>query len=165
LVLFALDPEAARAFQEALAAEDAVKQYFALVRGAPPAEFRSDRPLTRGSDGLVQPASTAFRTLGAARGFALVEARPATGRRHQVRRHLDHLGHQVVGDTTHGKGRINRWLREEYALPRLFLHAARLVLRHPFTGERRAIADPLPADLAHFLERFAPELLAALPVD
>jgi len=162
IVLFALSPESTRAFQEALRADRAEKAYWALVRGTPPESFRSDRPLTRRSDGVIQPASTEFRRLAGARGFSLVEARLRTGRRHQVRRHLDHLGHQVVGDTSYGKGRINRWLRAEYGLPRLFLHAARVSLLHPFTGVEIEIADPLPPDLAEFLARFAPELAGAL---
>lgn len=159
LVIFALSASAASAFQSALREEGAEKMYWALVRGVPPAGFRSERPLTRRSDGVVQPAATEFRSLASARGFTLVEARLLTGRRHQVRRHLDHLGHQIAGDTTYGKGRINRWLREDHGLPRLFLHAARLRLRHPFTREPLEIVDPLPEDLASFLRGFAPELL------
>ena len=83
------------------------------------------------------------------KGFSLLRARLATGRRHQIRRHLAHLGHQVVGDTRYGKGGINRWLRAEFGLERLFLHAARLQCAF------FEVEAPLAPDLATFLERFA----------
>ena len=70
-----------------------------------------------------------------------------TGRRHQIRRHMAALAHQVVGDTTYGKGRLNRALRERYTLPRLVLHAASLELEHPIAAERLAVRAPLAADL------------------
>jgi len=118
-----------------------------LVRGETARSFTSDRELTS-DKGVKQSARTEFERIGTRRGFTLLKARPRTGRRHQIRRHLSHLGHQVVGDTQHGKGRINRWLREDYGLPRLFLHAWKLDV----SGLR--LRTPLPADLAEFMKRF-----------
>jgi tRNA pseudouridine65 synthase len=158
LVLLALSSESARALQELWHDDATVKRYWALVRGEVPATFSSDRPLTRRSDGVIQDAQTSFERLEEDRGFSLVEARLGTGRRHQVRRHLARLRHQIVGDTTYGKGGINRWLRAEYGLPRLFLHATGLRLVHPVTGETVEIEEPLPSDLAGFLERFSETL-------
>ncbi len=60
---------------------------------------------------------------------------PTTGRRHQIRRHLKHLAHPIIGDATHGKGPLNRWWAQRLGQQRLWLHALRLSLPHPLTGE------------------------------
>ena len=158
LIVFALTSEAARALQESWGADSTEKRYVGLCRSTTPPTFASDRPLTRHEDGVRQEARTTFRTLGHDRGFSLVSASLDTGRRHQIRRHLAHLGAQLVGDTTYGKGGINRWLREEFGLPRLFLHAARLCFRHPSSGEMLELRDRVPVDLDRFLGRFSPPL-------
>ncbi len=87
-----------------------------------------------------------------------------TGRYHQIRRHLAHLAHHVIGDTMHGKGRINNTLRERYGLPRLCLHAARLECAHPSAG-RLEVRAPLAPDLVAFFCRLpgcSDSLLAGL---
>ena len=84
--------------------------------------------------------------------FALVEVRIETGRTHQIRVHLAHLGHPVLGDERYGDFELNRRLRKE-GLRRMFLHAASLELRHPSTGEALRLAAPLPAELARFRDR------------
>jgi len=145
VILFGLSPAAARHCKEQW--DDARKEYLAFVRGETPRRFASDRELT--SDrGVKQEAHTEFATLCSVHGFSLVRARLRTGRRHQIRRHLAHLGHQIVGDTQHGKGGINRWLRAEFGLPRLFLHARRLALG------AIDVRAPLPEDLRSFLRAF-----------
>jgi len=152
LVLFALSPEATRAWQESLARQDSEKRYVAMVRGLAPDGWSSLRSLT--SDrGVRREARTTFETLVRFGGFTLVSARLHTGRRHQIRRHLAHCAHQIVGDSSYGKGGINRYLREEHGLPRLFLHARSLAAIHPETGGTLRVDCPLPADLREFLER------------
>ena len=130
----------------------AIKSYLVLVRGDTPLEFECDLPLSRKKKETPVPALTHFRKIMGKNGFSLLEARIETGRRHQIRRHLARLGHQVVGDSTYGKGRINDSLRRDHGLPRLFLHA--YLLDHPggnaSISEHRQI-DPLPADLLVFL--------------
>jgi tRNA pseudouridine65 synthase len=145
VIAFGLDSESARELQESMG--DGLKEYLVMVRGETAPSFSSDRELSS-DKGVKQSAFTEFELIETKRGFSLIKARLGTGRRHQIRRHLSHLGHQVVGDTAHGKGRINRWLRDEYGLPRLFLHAHRLEC-----SMVRATA-PLPDDLAGFLQRF-----------
>ena len=146
-IAFALSGEDARVLQDALQADDAIKEYLVLCRGETEEQFVSDRPLT--SDrGVAQDARTSFQRLEIMRGFTLLRARLHTGRRHQIRRHLAHLGHQVVGDTKYGKGGINRWLRADFGLERLFLHASRL------RCGRFDVTAPLAEDLSLFLERF-----------
>lgn len=155
VLVFALDPEAARRLGEAFSAgaPEVVKVYLALVRGRAPEEAVVDHPIPRDAGGPRVPAATAVRRLAVAelgprRVYSLVEARPATGRLHQVRRHLKHLSLPVIGDVEYGKGEHNRFFRTEYGLARLALHALSLELPHPATGERLRLAAPVPDDLA-----------------
>jgi tRNA pseudouridine65 synthase len=153
VLVFALDPEAARRLGAAFAEGGVEKVYLALVRGRAPEDALIDHPISRTAGGLRVPAVTAVRRLGLAepepgRVYSLVEARPETGRLHQVRRHLKHIAHPVIGDVEYGKGEHNRFFRERYGLHRLALHALSLALPHPETGERLRLAAPVPADLA-----------------
>ena len=66
---------------------------------------------------------------------SLVEALPTTGRRHQIRRHLKHVAHPIIGDATHGKGPLNRWWAERLGQQRLWLHARALEIAHPVSGQ------------------------------
>ncbi|MBV8618602.1 MAG: pseudouridine synthase [Curvibacter sp.] len=153
VLLMALHPEAARRVGESFERHEVRKRYLALVRGWAPAEAEVDHPLRPDDappDAPAQPAQTRFRRLarlelqgpGApadprypSSRASLVEAWPLTGRRHQIRRHLKHLAHPILGDATHGKGPVNRWWAEQLGQQRLWLHAAELALPHPFSGE------------------------------
>ena len=77
-----------------------------------------------------------------------MEAIPQTGRLHQVRRHLRHLNHPLVGDVNYGSGEINRHYRATYNLHRLALHAHLLAFDHPATGARVVVRAPISEDLA-----------------
>jgi tRNA pseudouridine65 synthase len=156
IVTFALSRPAAAALQQSLQADDARKCYLALVRGSVPEAWRDERPLTD-DGGVARAAVTNFRRLRQFDRCALVEAELETGRWHQIRRHLAHAAHHVLGDTTHGKGRDNRFFRAQRGLHRLFLHAHRLEIRHPATGARLQLADPLPPELAAVLQRLPPQ--------
>jgi tRNA pseudouridine65 synthase len=148
VLLFALDPETARRMQERFAAGAVEKCYLALVRGIPPEEGVIDHPIPSDLDGPRVPAVTAFRRLATFERYALVEARPRTGRRHQIRRHFKHISHPLIGDVRYGKGEHNRLFRERFGLHRLALHALELAFEHPETGEALRIAAPVPEDLA-----------------
>jgi tRNA pseudouridine65 synthase len=106
-----------------------------------------DSPVPRTEGGPRVPAVTAYRRLAVVERWSLVQASPRTGRLHQIRRHLKHLGHPIVGDVNYGKGDINRLFRERYGLRRLALHAAALSFTHPFTGASTTITTRLPDDL------------------
>lgn len=67
--------------------------------------------------------------------FSLVELRPQTGRKHQLRRHMAHLRHPIIGDTAHGDLRQNRGIAVHFDTPGLMLHASELCLTHPVSGE------------------------------
>lgn len=154
LVSLARDPDSARQLQSALQSPQTRKEYLAFSRGITDQSFTCDLPLKVGPKKESRPARTHFDRLLTHDGFSLIQARLETGRRHQIRRHLALLGHQIVGDSTYGKGRINRWLREEHGLPRLFLHSWRLSLPFPDQTKPLEIEDPLPADLLIFLRSF-----------
>lgn len=157
-LLFATGPEAARRLHEAFEAGAVDKRYLALVRGAPaPGEIVVDHPIPRREDGPRVPATTVVRGLAVAevadgpggrrQAYALVEARPRTGRLHQVRRHLKHLGHPLVGDVNYGRSEHNRFFRERFGFARLALHAAGLSWRDA-RGALVEVRAPVPEDLA-----------------
>ncbi len=161
VLLFALDADTARALSRAFEATDAVrKTYRTVVRGWPAAAGLIDHALRRLEDDAragrvdVQAAQTRYRTLQRYElplpygGFpttrcALVELQPLTGRRHQLRRHMKHIAHPIIGDATHGKGALNRAIAEWLGMQRLWLHALRIELTHPATGHALAIEAPL----------------------
>ena len=87
--------------------------------------------------------------------LALLEAELETGRTHQIRVHLAHLGHALAGDDKYGDFTWNRELAR-VGLRRMFLHAARLTFRHPASGERTTLVSPLPAELAAFVATLGP---------
>jgi tRNA pseudouridine65 synthase len=148
VLLFALDPATARRLQEQFETGTVAKRYLALVRGIPPDSGVIDHPIPRDEDGPRVPALTEFRRLATFERYALVEARPRTGRRHQIRRHFKHLSHPLIGDVRYGKGEHNRLFRDRFGLHRLALHALELAFEHPETGESVRIVAPVPEDLA-----------------
>jgi tRNA pseudouridine65 synthase len=150
VLVFALDKDAAAALGRAFEEGSVEKRYLALVRGAPPDHVRVDHALSR-EDGDPQTAVTEVVTLARYGRYALVEARPETGRTHQIRRHLKHLSCPIIGDVRYGKGEHNRFFRTRYGLHRLALHAASLTLTDPSTAERVTIEAPLPGLLARTL--------------
>lgn len=120
------------------------KEYLALVAGAPRAPAGEvDLPVA-GKDAL-----TRYDVAERAGGASLVRAWPVTGRTHQVRVHMAHLGCPVLGDARHGAGAPSTAVR----VPRLALHAHRLELPHPATGDPLLLEAPLPRDLRRAWER------------
>ena len=149
-LVFARTKEAAAILARAFEEGEIDKHYLALVRGTPPDEGVIDYPLPKKEDGPRVRAVTRFRTLARSSvdRCSLVEAMPETGRLHQVRRHLRHINHPLVGDVKHGSGVINRHYRATYALHRLALHASKIAFTHPITGARVEVTAPMPEDLA-----------------
>jgi 23S rRNA pseudouridine955/2504/2580 synthase len=143
------------------------KTYLVLVKGRWRDKVRNVRlPLekrttpagekrVRVADG-GQAAHTIFRLRHAWRSFSLLEAELRTGRTHQIRVHLAHLGYPIAGDDKYGDFDLNRDLARQ-GLKRMFLHAARMVLSHPASGERLVLEAPLPADLQTFIDRLDAE--------
>ncbi|AVR88511.1 RluA family pseudouridine synthase [Thauera aromatica] len=99
-----------------------------------------------------KPAHSVMRLVKRWGGYSLLEVELKTGRTHQIRVHLAHLGFPLCGDDKYGDFALNKRLEGE-GLKRMFLHAARLSFRHPLTGEALAFESPLPTDLQSFIER------------
>jgi len=149
IVLFALDAEAtarlALSWRDPLCID---KRYLAITRGHPPPHVLIDHPIPRepGAERVDAVTEVWLReTIGR---YALVEARPHTGRLHQIRRHLKHLACPLVGDVKYGKGEHNRRWRSEHGLQRLALHATRLTFPHPETQMPITVLAELPEDFA-----------------
>jgi 23S rRNA pseudouridine1911/1915/1917 synthase len=152
VTVFARTPRAAAALAEAFREGGPKKTYLALTARSPrPPEGRLSAPLGKdpARPGLrrVTPggdeAATCYRVLAEGPSSALVEALPETGRTHQIRVHLAHLGAPLLGDARYGGPRRVG----ELEVARVMLHAARLELLHPITGARLSIAAPVPEDL------------------
>jgi tRNA pseudouridine65 synthase len=158
VLLFARSAEAARHWGLAFEAGQVHKRYHALVRGWTAEGGEIDQPLARdpelpsaGQQRLV--ATTRYRRLACFEWpfsvdgrhpltrYALVEAEPLSGRRHQIRRHFKHIAHPLVGDTTHGKGAHNRAVAQWLGVSRLWLHAHHVALDTP-SGPLRIDAPP-----------------------
>lgn len=162
LLLFALHPDAARQLAHDFAYGAVAKRYLAVVRGYLPAAGTIDAPLaaveeTRTSGQVPRPAVTDYRTLATVElpeavgryptsRYSLAELTPYTGRRHQLRRHLKHIFHPIVGDTRYGEGRHNRFFRERYGCHHLLLAAVEATIRHPRSGEALRLTASLPEE-------------------
>jgi tRNA pseudouridine65 synthase len=149
-LVFARSPAAAAALARAFEEGAVDKRYVALVRGRPPDAGVVDHPVPKGEGKERVPAVTRFATVARStvERASLVVAAPETGRLHQIRRHLRHLGHPLIGDVNYGSGEINRHYRARYGLHRLALHALSVSFAHPTTGARIVVVAPLPPDLA-----------------
>jgi tRNA pseudouridine65 synthase len=152
-LLFARSSEMAGALGRAIEQGLIEKRYLALVRGEPPAGGLIDYPIPGSEGGARVAAVTRYRMLGRSpiERCSLVEAVPLTGRLHQIRRHLRHLNHPLVGDVNYGSGEVNRHFRATYGLHRLALHATELIFPHPATGERVAVRARVAPELATVL--------------
>jgi len=173
VLLFAFSGEAARQAAEAMEAAEAAKSYLAVVRGVAEEESRIDYPLPDVTDrrefrpdtgGGRRPVVTDFRRLAAVElpfavaphptaRYSLLQVKLRTGRRHQIRRHLKHLFHPVIGDSNYGDGRHNRLFRDEFGCGRLLLHAVELSFIHPCSGEPVTITAPLDEAFASVINR------------
>ncbi len=167
LLLFALDREVGRLLYGQFERGEVEKRYMAVVRGHPPDSGEIDHPLARMADehaGIAasaapQPAQTRFRRLATVElpyrvdrypssRYALVELQPLTGRWHQLRRHMKHIAHPIIGDATHGKGRHNRLFQQLFGHPRLLLAATEMRLVHPSSGQALRLQTGLAEDFA-----------------
>jgi tRNA pseudouridine65 synthase len=158
----AFDAEAASVLGKAFMGRDVGKDYLAVCRGWPEPEFTVDHDLDGGPGKPdKKPAVTRFRCLATAElpvasashptsRYALLQCTPVTGRFRQIRRHLKHVSHHLIGDTSHGDGRHNRAFRM-LGVHRMLLHAWRLRFPHPESGEMLVCTAPLDVEFAKAL--------------
>ena len=175
VLLFALDSHTAKLMSEQFTAHSIEKTYIAIGRGYVADEGIIEHALKEKLDKIsdrdaskykeAQEAVTAFRCLGqveidASVGryetvrYSLVELKPRTGRKHQLRRHMKHINHHLLGDTKYGRGEHNKFVREQYDMHRLLLHAKSLKIMHPYTQKELLIEAPLDETFTRMLEAF-----------
>ncbi len=180
VMVFALSPESATPLADAFAERRVAKSYLAVVRGIGPEAERLEYPL-REEDGRRPKAEmppmdavTEVRRLDSVElpvpvdryphsRYSLMEARPLTGRRHQIRRHLSRRGYPIIGDAKHGKGNHNRFFAERLETPRLLLAATGLAFVHPVSGRPLHLSCGLDATMMALFQRFG--WAGHLPVD
>ena len=156
-MLVAKDDRAHLALAEMFRRHDIDRRYLALVRGHVEHDrFLIDAPLSRERARILvraatgKKAATEIEVRERLARSTLVEARPRTGRTHQIRVHLSAVGHPVLGDRTYGGAGQDA---TRLGLVRPFLHSWRIAFDHPIAGERIEVEDPLPPDLAEVLNR------------
>jgi len=162
VLMLAKKRSALTALHEQLRTGRVAKHYLALVHGRwhnrrqnvrlPLAKYLSsagERRVGVEADGL--PSHTVFTLRRGTREFSLLEAELKTGRTHQIRVHLAHLGFPIVGDDKYGDFALNKTLARQ-GLKRMFLHAEKVKIVHPLTGEAIAFEAPLPRELTVFLD-------------
>lgn len=170
VLLFALDREAARELSTQFREDRVEKSYLAIVRGFTPKKGTIHHALKVHLDKIAdhpwladnthikeQEAETDFTTLKqcelpipigryATSRYSLVKLRPITGRKHQLRRHMNHISHPIIGDTRYGDLRHNRSFREHFFSDRLLLHAYQITFAHPATQKKTTIVAPIDQD-------------------
>jgi tRNA pseudouridine65 synthase len=169
-LVLAFDLETLAALSLAFEQREVYKQYLAVVRGWTDEEGVIDHPLRpprdeRRTNDEARDARTRFRRVAtvelpfavapyATARYSLVELQPETGRRHQLRRHMKHISHHLVGDTTYGKGEHNRLFRDEFDCERLLLHSSSLAFRHPSDGQEITVTAPLDGAFNNIADLF-----------
>ncbi|WP_039913549.1 tRNA pseudouridine(65) synthase TruC [Cellvibrio mixtus] len=175
VLVFALSAGIAKKMGEIFFQHDLEKIYLALVRGHAPDAIIVDHPLIEELDKYTdkktrsnkpaQNALTEFKTLATIElpfsvdkypctRYSLVECKPKTGRKHQIRRHLKHISHPIIGDAKHGKGVHNRFFQNQFNCSGLMLAATELHLRHPITQTPLKLIAPLEEKFLHILGEF-----------
>lgn len=166
VLLVARSSEVAAALGEQFMGRDVHKQYLVVVRGWPePAAGVVDYPLPGSREtGPRREARTHYQRLATVevpielgrypqQRYALLLAAPETGRFRQIRKHLAHLNHPVIGDCQHGRSDHNRLYKQHFACHRMLLHAWKLDFHHPASGTPMTLEAPLDAEYTALLER------------
>ena len=157
VLLFALDSHTAKLMSEQFKEHTIQKTYIAVGRGYAPQSCVIDHALREKLDKISDKDASKYKEaqeaitqvslldtveLNASVGrydtvrYSLVELKPQTGRKHQLRRHMKHINHHLLGDTKYGRGEHNKFVREKYDMHRLLLHAISLEIKHPYTQKK-----------------------------
>ena len=185
VLLFALRPDVATTLSAQIQRGEVKRRYLAIVRGHPPSDGLIDHPLDTPADayedldhGEARTARTVFRRLADVElpvavdryptsRYALLALYPLSGRRHQLRRHLKHIAHPIIGDSTYGKGHHNRFFAKELGVGRMLLACTALAFRHP-CNQRPLLITTTPGEgFSQLAQRFGwhAAALAATDVD
>ncbi|MBF0256167.1 MAG: pseudouridylate synthase [Gammaproteobacteria bacterium] len=166
LILFGLSAEAARRLVGAFEQRQVDKAYLALCRGWLDEQGEIDHPV-RDEEGnnQPQPALTRYRCLQRVElavavdrypssRYSLALISPETGRRQQIRKHFKHISHHLIGDSSHGNGRHNRFFQQQWGIDRLMLTSWQLGFEHPFSGERLQLQAPWEEEWLRLFQAF-----------
>ena len=143
VILVGKNKEIAQLMNVQFAEREVKKTYLCMCRGFVPESGIIDHPLKEKLDTLAQVELPIAVGRYPQSRYSLVEVKPETGRKHQIRRHMGHISHPIAGDSKHGDGRHNKALRENFQLHRLMLMATEIELVHPRTKEPLAITAPV----------------------
>lgn len=167
VLLFAKDEEVLPMLKVQFANRTVKKTYLAIVRGIPGEKSDTiDYALKSERSGKMQEAQTGYHVLNeveipfnttgryASSRYSLLELKPETGRTHQIRRHLAHLRHYIIGDKKHGDNKQNQFFEKQYGLNNLLLHAQNLVISHPITHQEVVMKASTPIHFDHIMKQF-----------
>ncbi|SFT56293.1 tRNA pseudouridine synthase C [Algoriphagus locisalis] len=165
VLLFSKKEEILPLLKEQFANRSVQKTYLAIVRGIPAIKSGLiDHPLTSERSNKLQEAQTHYNVLAESEipfdttgryptsRYALLKLKPETGRTHQIRRHLAHLRHYILGDKKHGDNKQNQFFQKQFGMENLLLHARKLEFRHPVSNETIILFAKLPS---HFQKTLA----------
>lgn len=161
VLLFGLNEEVHRTMQFAFAEKKVLKKYLAIVRGYTEDKGIIDYPLKK-ENGTIQEATTRYETIDRTEldipfgvhqtsRYSFVELIPQTGRYHQIRKHLDHIHHPIIGDRPHGCNKQNKLFKEKFGLMTMMLHARELSFTHPVTNEKIVIIAKIQNEFKRML--------------
>lgn len=161
VLMFALNSETVKAVQSQIENQSVTKRYIAIVRGWFPEFIEVDYALTNDRD-KTQEAITHFKLLEKTEvkvpfgkhktsRYSLIEAHPKTGRQHQIRKHLNHLRHPIIGDRPHGCNKQNRLFKQRWEMNTMLLHAETFACEHPISKEQLKIVAPLNCEFIRML--------------
>lgn len=153
VLLFSLDKETAKLVQFEFIKNRVSKKYLAIVRGFFPEKIEVDYPLTNDRN-KKQEAITKFYNnkhteieipfgKHPTSRYSLIQAFPKTGRQHQIRKHLNHLRHPIIGDRPHGCNKQNKLFKEKWNMMTMLLHAQELKFKHPYEDKEVILEAPL----------------------
>ena len=175
VLFFALDKESANLVSEQFKNHTIQKTYITMVRGYTDEEGIINHPLKEKLDKIAdkkakkdkdaQEAITHYKRVATTEvpfavgkydktRYSLVEVKPQTGRKHQIRRHLKHISHHILGDTKYGRGEHNKLIREKFSCYRLLLHSSELELWHPYKKEKLTIKAPFDETFKNMINLF-----------
>ncbi|MFO1387794.1 tRNA pseudouridine(65) synthase TruC [Cellvibrio sp.] len=174
VLVFALSADIAVLMGDIFFRHELQKTYLAIVRGVAPEYLLLDYPLTEEQDKYTdqkartaepKPAVTEFFRLAQVSlpyaidkypesRYSLVKCLPKTGRKHQIRRHLKHISHPIIGDAKHGKGNHNRFFQNTFDSNRLLLAATELLFTHPIINTPIRLSAPLDQTMTQLIDRF-----------
>ena len=175
VLMFALSSGIAKVVSEQFQGGSVNKKYSAVVRGFTPESGVINHPLKEELDKIAdrkaqknkpaQEALSEFRCLAKIElpimidrypqsRYSLVEVTPKTGRKHQIRRHMKHIAHPIIGDAKHGKGIHNRYFSQHFGANRLLLHCSEIKMKHPVTEEPLLLKAPMDNVFTQLFHRF-----------